>query len=138
MSEERMSNEQPDELDRLYGKIEWENPRPNLSARVMARIRVTQRVQRISAALSLVALAALGVFAFALGRGMTLSGTLDYVIVLSTNLDVMFDGADEFLSALVDGVPWLTVAALFISALGLWLASVVLPRFLTTRQSRLH
>ena len=138
MDEGQMSNDLPDDLDRLYSKLEWENPRPNLSARVMARIQMARQTQRVSAVFSMLALLALGIFAFALGRGMTLSGTVDYLIVLSANLDVMFDATDEFLSALFDGVPWLDVAALIVSVLCLWLASVALPRYLTARQSRLR
>ena len=74
MDEGQMSNDLPDDLDRLYSKLEWENPRPNLSARVMARIQMARQTQRVSAVFSMLALLALGIFAFALGRGMTLSG----------------------------------------------------------------
>jgi hypothetical protein len=131
-----MQNEMPDDLDQVYAKLEWENPPPNLSARVMARVRATQRVQRMSTLLSLVALFALGLFAFTLGRGLTLSGTLDYLLVLAANLDVAFDGTDEFVSALLDGIPWVEVGAVLLSGLGLWLASVALPRVLINRRSK--
>ena len=64
-----------------------------------------------------------------IGRNVSmLMLAIDYLIVLSANLDVMFDATDEFLSALLDGVPWLDVAALIVSVLSLWLASIALPR----------
>jgi hypothetical protein len=111
-----MSNQTPDDLDRLYSKLEWENPRSNFAARVMQRVQMAQQVQRVSAVLSLLALAALGIFAFAFGRGLTITGTLDYVIVLMSNLDVTLDEANDFLSAVVDRIPWLALAALGVSA----------------------
>ena len=132
-----MNPEIPDDLDRLYAKMEWESPRPNFSARVMQRALALQRVQRASSILSLVALAVLGVFAFALGRGLTFDGTLDYLEVLVTNLDVALGSTDDFLLALVAVAPWLEIGAVLAGALVLWLTSIVLPRVWSGRQSKL-
>ncbi len=130
-----MYPESPDDLDRLYTKLEWENPRANLAGRVLARVYAAQRVQRVSAVLSLVALTALGVGAFALGRGLSVSGTLDYLALLINNLDVAADAADDFVSALLDVMPWTEVIAVLLGMAGLWLTSVALPRFGANRRS---
>ena len=130
-----MFPELPDDLDRLYAKLEWQNPSANFAGRVLARVSAAQRVQRISAVLSLAALAALGVFAFALGRGLSLNGTLDYLAVLFSNLDVAADATDDFVSALLDLMPWTEVIAVLLGMVGLWLASIALPRFWSHRQS---
>ncbi|MEP7198176.1 MAG: hypothetical protein ABI874_00045 [Chloroflexota bacterium] len=130
-----MYPESPDDLDRLYTKLEWENPRANLAGRVLARVYAAQRVQRVSAVLSLVALTALGVGAFALGRGLSVSGTLDYLALLINNLDVAADAADDFVSALLDVMPWTEVIAVLLGMVGLWLTSVALPRFWANRRS---
>ena len=132
-----MNPELPDDLDRLYAKMEWENPRSNFSARVMRRALAVQRIQRASSILSLVALAVLGVFAFALGRGLTFYGTLDYLAVLATNLDVAVGSTDDFILALVAVAPWLEIAAVLAGALVLGLTSIVLPRVWSGRQSKL-
>ena len=132
-----MNSELPDELDRLYAKMEWESPRPNMSALVMQRVRAMQRVQRVSSILSLVALAALGLFAFALGRGLTFGGTLDYLAVLTSNMDVALESADDFLLALQAVVPWLEIGAVLAGALLLWLTSIVLPRIWSGRRPKL-
>jgi hypothetical protein len=131
-----MKPEMPDDLDRLYAKIEWDNPRSNFAARVIKRAHGVQRIQRASSVLSLAALAVLGVFAFALGRGLTLSGTLDYLAVLATNLDVAVEASDDFVLALLAVAPWLEIAAVVLGALILWLTSIVLPRVWSNRQSR--
>lgn len=128
-------NLERDDLDRLYEKMEWENPRPNFTGRVMARARLTRRIQRVSAAISLVALGALGVFAFALGRGLTLSGAFDYIGVLLTNLDLVGSEADLFAQALTDVIPWMEMTAVLLSLMALWIASVALTRLLTRWQS---
>ena len=137
-----MDTEPRDDLDRLYAKLEWENPRANFTGRVMARARTAQRtlqyIERISAALSLVALLALGAFAFALGRGLTFSGALDYFSVLFNNLDVARDSADDFVQALADVIPWAETIAVALSIAGVWFASVVLPRIWFRRQSGLN
>ena len=132
-----MNPELPDDLDRLYAKMEWETPRSNFSARVMQRALAVQRVQRVSSILSLVALAVLGVFAFALGRGLTFYGTLDYLEVLVTNLDVALGSTDDFILALLAVAPWLEIVAVLVGALILWLTSIVLPRVWSGRQSKL-
>ena len=131
-----MNPQLPDDLDRLYAKMEWENPRTNFSARVMQRELALQRVQRASSILSLIALAVLGVFAYALGRGLTFYGTLDYLAVLATNLDVAVGSTDDFLLALLAVAPWLEIVAVMAGALVLWVTSIVLPRFWSGRQSK--
>jgi hypothetical protein len=133
---ERMKPEMPDDLDRLFAKMEWDNPRSNFAARVIQRAHGVQRIQRASSILSLAALAVLGVFAFALGRGLTLSGTLDYLAVLATNLDVAIEATDDFVLALLAVAPWLEIAAVVLGALMLWLTSIVLPRVWSNRQSK--
>lgn len=131
-----MNDEPRDELDRLYSRIELDNPRPNFTGRVMARVRAFQRIQRISAALSLLALAALGVFAFALGRGLTFSGVLDYVQLLLNNLDVAIYGADDIASALLDAMPWDELLAVIAGIVAVWLVAVKLPRSLSEREPK--
>ena len=133
-----MNPEIRDDLDRLYAKMEWDNPRPNFSARVMRRALAFQRVQRASSILSLVALALLGMFAFALGRGLTFYGTLDYLAVLATNLDVALGSTDDFILALLAVAPWLEIVAVAVGALVLGLTSIVLPRVWSGRQSKLN
>jgi hypothetical protein len=132
-----MNPEHPDDLDRLYAKMEWESPRANFSALVMRRALAVQRIQRVSSILSLVALAVLGVFAFALGRGLTFYGTLDYLAVLATNLDVAVGSTDDFILALLAVAPWLEIGAVLAGALILCLTSIVLPRVWSGRQSKL-
>ncbi|MCA1554802.1 MAG: hypothetical protein LC737_10525 [Chloroflexi bacterium] len=125
-----------DELDRLYEKIEWENPRPNFTGRVLARVRWQRRVQRISTAATVCALGLLAVFGFALGRGLTISGALDYLALLFNNLDVAMSAADDFIAALNDVLPWTEIVAVLLGVLAVWIASVVLPRLLARRQPR--
>jgi hypothetical protein len=132
-----MESEPHDDIDRLYAKLEWQNPRPNFTGRVRARVRTARRIQRISAMASLSALIALGVFAFALGRGLTFSGALDYLGVLVNNLDVVMGAADDFVQALLDVIPWTETIAVLLSIVGVWVASVVLPRWLSKWSSRL-
>jgi hypothetical protein len=132
-----MKPEMPDDLDRLYTKLEWEDPPSNFAAHVRQRAQAVQRIQRASSVLSLIALAVLGVLAFALGRGLTLSGTLDYLEVLVTNLDVAFGATDDFVQALLAVAPWPEIAAVLLGSLGLWLTSIVLPRVWSDRQSKL-
>ena len=132
-----MNSELPDDVDRLYAKMEWESPRPNISALVMQRVRAAQRVQRVSSILSLIALAALGVFAFALGRDLTFGGMLDYLAMLTSNMDVALSSGDDFLAALLAVVPWLEIGAVVAGALILWLTSIVLPRVWSGRPPKL-
>jgi len=132
-----MNPELPDDLDRLYAKMEWESPQPNMGALVMQRVRSLQRVQRVSSILSLFALAALGLFAFGLGRGLTFGGTLDYLAVLTSNMDVALASTDDFVLALLAVVPWLEIGAVLAGALILWLTSIVLPRIWTGRPPKL-
>lgn len=132
-----MNSEPPDDLDRLYAKMEWQSPRPNISALVMQRLAVLRRVQRVSSILSLLALAVLGLFAFALGRGLTFGGMLDYLGVLSSNMDVVLASTDDFLFALQAVVPWPEVGAVVIGALILGLTSIVLPRIWSGRPPKL-
>ena|SRR5438270_4315375 len=132
-----MNSELPDDLDQLYAKIEWQSPRSNLAALVMQRVAALQRVQRVSSILSLVALAVLGIFAFALGRGLTFGGMLDYLGVLTSNMDVVLASADDFLFALLAVVPWPEIGAVVVGALFLWLTSIVLPRFWSGRPTKL-
>lgn len=124
-----------DELDRLYAKLKWENPRPNFTGRVMARARFNQYIQRVSAVSTIIALVVLGVFAFALGRDLTLSGALDFLVALASNFDLVTDAADDFVLALVEVLPWTEIIAVVLSALSVWLAASVLPRLLARRQS---
>jgi len=131
-----MNNELPDELDRLYARLEWENPRSNFVERVAGRIEAVRRIERISSVASFSALIVLGFFAFTLGRGLTLSGTLDYLGLLLSNLDIAMTSADEFVVALFDAMPWVEIAAVSVGVTGVWLASVALPRSLTGRKSK--
>ncbi|MBI1800350.1 MAG: hypothetical protein HY259_06885 [Chloroflexi bacterium] len=131
-----MQPEPLDDLDRLYARLQWADPKPNLTDRVLARIRRAQRIQHISTLATLVTLLALGLFAYALGRGLTFSGTLDFLEALVSNLDLLTDEADDFLSALVDALPLLEIAAVLGGAACVWLASHALPRLLTRQQGK--
>jgi hypothetical protein len=120
----------PDDLDRLYDKMQWENPPVNFTGRVFARTQRAQRVQRVSAIATLIALILLGVFGYGLGRGLAFSGTLDFLSTLATNLDLFIDAADDIWQALLDIVPWLELTAVLLSIFGIWLATTALPRLL--------
>lgn len=125
-----------DDLDRLYDRIELENPRPNFTGRVMARVQELRRIQRITTTVSLAGLALLGVCAFALGRGLTFSGALDYVGLLLANLDVAPAMLDDFAAALFDSIPWLNVLAAGAGIALLAFATAVLPRLLAARRPK--
>jgi len=131
-----MSSEERDELDRLYARLEWENPREKFTQRVMARVQWAERAQRISMALTLVALALLGVFGFALGRGLTISGAFDYAGLVFDNVDLVTNAADDFIAALSDVVPWLNLLAVALGLVCVWVAAVLLPRWLARRGGR--
>ncbi|MBI5879330.1 MAG: hypothetical protein HZB53_16910 [Chloroflexi bacterium] len=131
-----MKPNEPDELDRLYDRIELANPPPNFTGRVLARVQELRRIQSISAAVSLVGLALLGMFAFVLGRGLTFSGALDYLALLLGNLDVAGSMADDFAAALLDAVPWGDVIAVGAGILAVWCAVVVLPRWLAAQGAK--
>lgn len=131
-----MSLNDPDRIDRLYDRIELENPPPNFTGRLMARLNALRRIQRVSAALSLAGLALLGVCAFALGRGLTISGVLDTLGLLLGNLDVAGALAGDFAAALLDAVPWLDVAAVAVAIAVIAFVSAVLPRWLAARMAR--
>ncbi len=133
-----MSSEERDDLDRLYERIEWENPREQFTPRVMARVRATQRAQRISAAFTVAALALLAACGFALGRGLTFAGTLDYLGLIVNNLDLVGGAADDFIAGLGDVVPWLELLAVGFGLSCVWAASVVLPHWLAGRHSHLR
>jgi hypothetical protein len=119
-----------DDLDQLYDKLQWENPSPNFTGRVLARAQHAYRAQRISMVSSLVALAALGIGGFALGRGLTFSGTLDFLGVLASNLDFIADAADDVWQAFLDIAPWTELSVVVLCIIGIWLAATVLPRWL--------
>ncbi len=125
-----------DDLDRLYDRIELVNARPNFTGRVMARVQELRRIQRITTTVSLVGLALLGVCAFALGRGLTFSGALDYVALLFANLDVAPAMLDDFAAALLDSIPWLDVMAVGAGIAVFAFATAVLPRLLAGRHTR--
>ncbi len=131
-----MSSDIRDELDRLYEKIEWENPRANFTGRVVARVRWAKRAQRVSTTVTLIALALLGVFGFALGRGLTFSGALDYFTLVVNNVDLISSAADDFIAALGDVMPWTEILAVTLSIALIWTASALLPRWLVRYRSR--
>jgi hypothetical protein len=120
----------PDDLDRLYDKLQWENLPPNFTARVWAHVQRERRIQRISAVATLSALGLLALFGFALGRGLTFSGTLDFLNTLVTNLDLWWDATDEIGQALLDIAPWFELSAVLLSFMGIWIVTTVLPRLL--------
>ena len=126
----------PDDLDRLYDRIELENPRPNFTGRIMARVQELRRIQRISTTVSLAGLVFLGVCAFALGRGLTFSGATDYLVLLFGNLDVASGMLDDFAAALFDSIPWLDVLTVGAGIAAFAFATAVLPRLLAARRTK--
>ena len=96
----------------------------------MARVQWSQRIQLISTITTLFALLLLGIFAYALGRGLTFSGALDYLATLTTNFDLVSDATDEFILAWLDLLPWTELIAVVLCVVGVGVTSYLLPRFL--------
>lgn len=122
---------QPDDVDILFARLAPARVPPDLAAHVLertvgasgARARLVQRWVWLVA---LSAGASLAVTGYLLGGEMAASGSLDLLLALAANGDLLVAMPSEVVGALEDTVPWAMVLLAAISAaLLVWATGLV-------------
>jgi len=116
-------DEQRDDVDRLYAHLESVEPPADFVARVMARARQSDAVrwprwqQAGFGVLYVVALAALAVLAYLMGRELEHAGLRDLLSLAVHDLTLVTDSPGVYLAALRDAIPWLHLLAVTLDVL---------------------
>lgn len=122
---------QPDDVDRLFGRLAPAPVPPDLAARVLERTvgASAARTRTVQPWVWLVALgagASLALTGYLLGGEMAASGSLDLVLALAANGDLLLAMPGDVVGALEDTVPWaMVVLAAVSAALLVWAAGLV-------------
>lgn len=137
MTEQRHSTippdgDAPDDLDRLFARLESPAPPPSLVPTILARtvataparIAARERLRAALWAIYGVALALVAVFAISLGQALDASGTLDYLSLAAEDSDLARQSPGLFWAALSEHLPWLHFVPLLL-ALAVWLVATV-------------
>lgn len=121
---------QPDDVDRLFAHLAPAPVPPDLAARVLERTVGASRargrvVQPWVWLVALSAGASLALTGYLLGGEMAASGSLDLLLALAANGDLLLAMPGEVVGALEDTVPWAMVLLAAISAaLLVWAAGL--------------
>lgn len=122
---------QPDDVDTLFAQLAPAPVPPDLAARVLertvgtrgARVRVVQRWVWLVA---LSAGASLALSGYLLGGEMAASGSLELLLAVAANVDLLLTMPGDVVGALEDTVPWAMVLLAAVSAaLLVWAAGLV-------------
>ncbi len=122
----------PDDLDRLFARLQSPAPPADLVPRILARtvetapafVAARQRLRTALWALYGVTLALVLVCAIAFGQALHATGTLDYLTFAMQDSDLARQSPGLFWSAFVEHMPWLHLVAL-VGALAAWSATTV-------------
>ena len=131
-----MTDHTPDDLDRLFARLERAPAPPELTARVLASTIGRERAPRVAwpwCAAGLVALIGLVLTGYLLGASLASSDGLDVLEGVATDLSLLSVAPGDVLAALGEVVPWPLVGLAAVSAALLSLAS---GRALTTELRR--
>ncbi|HZT08105.1 MAG TPA: hypothetical protein VFC51_13845 [Chloroflexota bacterium] len=108
----------PDDVDRLFARLERVEPPPDLQARILetiaARARARRRIGRIILAPALVLIAT---FSFLAGRQLSASGALVLADAVRTDLDLVLAAPVDVALATIDLIPWAHVGAVALGIL---------------------
>lgn len=122
----------PDDLDRLFGRLESPAPPADLIPKILARTVATtpvavaarQRLRTALWALYGVTLASVLLCAIMLGQALLTSGTLDYLAFATQEFDLARQSPGLFWGAFAEQMPWLHLLLLG-GALSAWLVATV-------------
>lgn len=122
----------PDDLDRLFARLESPAPPPALIPAILAqtvekapaRVAARERLRAALWAVYGIALALVAVSALSLGQALYASGTLDYLSLAAEEGDLARQSPGLFWAAVSEHMPWLHLVPLAL-ALALWLAATV-------------
>jgi hypothetical protein len=117
-----------DDLDELFGHLKPIEPAPGFTTQVLARTVPTRpaRPLRLEVAwtlLDFLALAALAAISISLGQALGQSGGLDVLQMALENVEVLADARAEFISALVETLPWLHLVGLALDLTAIFVLS---------------
>lgn len=116
--------ERPDDLDRLYARLEEAAPPPDLARRVLAQTATVEQLSpwraRLALLAYLLALTALGVVAYQIGQGVTANGAADLLQLLVNEPELLADAPGGLVAGIAALLPWQELAAaLALAALAL-------------------
>jgi hypothetical protein len=124
-----MHDSDHDDLDTLFVRTAAPAPR-DIGGRARARLRAVRGARRLTvvALVEAFALLALALFAFLLGRATADSGLPALALAGAQDRSLIMVERQEFLLAVLWGVPWLYVFAVTLDALLLYLLTSYLLR----------
>ncbi|MGI8855369.1 MAG: hypothetical protein ACR2JW_06435 [Thermomicrobiales bacterium] len=122
----------PDDLDRLFARLQSPTPPADLVPQILARtvetapafVAARQRLRTALWALYGVTLALVLVCAIMFGQALHATGTLDYLTFAMQESDLARQSPGLFWSAFVEHMPWVHLIAL-VGALAAWSATTV-------------
>lgn len=127
----------PDDIDRLFARLEQVEPPADFAARLMARIDVgadainrqpTWRRGLVYACAYLVTLVALAILAYSVGVSMAHNGTSTLIETLVRHAEVFSYAPGAYLQAILASIPWPQIAGLALDLLVLALVTRLLLR----------
>jgi hypothetical protein len=122
----------PDDLDRLFARLESPMPPAHLVPQILAQtvettpafVAARQRLRTALWALYGVTLALVLVCAIMLGQALHATGTLDYLTFAVQDSDLVRQSPGLFWNAFVEHMPWLHLLAL-VGALAAWSVTTI-------------
>ncbi len=122
----------PDDLDRLFARLQSPAPPPALVPAILARtvetaparIAARERLRATLWGVYAVALALVAACALSLGQALYASGTLDYLSLATEDTDLAQQSPGLLWAAIGEHMPWLHLVPLVL-ALALWLVATV-------------
>ncbi len=128
-----LNGDAPDDLDRLFARLESPAPPPALIPAILARtvetsparVAARQRARTTLWVLYGCSLALVAFCAVALGQALHATGTLDYLAFAMQDRDLVRQSPGLFWSAFSESMPWLHLVPLAL-ALAVWLVTTLL------------
>src|SRR5260221_3727616 len=126
MSSRRPDLDAPDDVDRLFARLETIEAPGDFVARVAqatyaAPVAAPQLRRGLWLTLDAAALLLLAALSVSFGMELQDAGALDLIALMVLDVGALRDGFGDLLAALVDSLPWLQIAllALNVAAIGL-------------------
>jgi hypothetical protein len=132
-----MRDLQPDDLDRLFARLDLVEPPADFTARLMARIDAgadvvnRQPIWRrglVYACAYVAALIALVILAYSAGVSMAHNGTSTLVSTLTAHAEVFTYAPHAYIEAILATIPWAQIAGLALDLLLLGIVTRLLLR----------
>jgi hypothetical protein len=131
-------DDQPDDLDRLFARLQEVPPPADFADRVLARTARVEQVSpmraRVTLGIYLVTLVMLGVAAYRAGQGMSLSGAGDLLQLLLSDPAMLVEEPSAFLLGIGELLPWWDLGFALVLAVASLVAVRALGRFWTARE----